>query len=176
MKRRPSFEGFSLVEVTIALAVLSFCLLTLLALLPIGLNSTTDSLQKTSAAGIASQIAADVRDTTMANSTTTIPVSPRYGLALDSTTGNPSTNSFYLDDTGNPTGAGNAAITTGAVYKATVVVSSPRIPPTGSGYFQNQPTSVRIIVTWPAQADATPGVLPTHYQGSYESVTEVDRN
>ena len=165
-----------MVEVTIAIAVLSFCLLTLLALLPIGLTSTTDSLQKTAAAGIASQIAADVRATPMATASTTTPPSPRYGLALDSASAASTTNTFYLDDTGNPTGANNAAITAGAIYKATVVVSGTKIPPTGSGYFQNKPTFVRIIVTWPAQADRTAGVIPTHYQGSYESVTQIDRN
>ena len=179
MTKPPQRRGFSLVEVTVAIAILSFCLLTLLALLPAGLISTTDSLQKTSAAGITSQIAADLRDTPLASSANPTPTSPRYGLTLDTsstTTAVGSTNTFYLDDTGNPTGAINGAITSTSIYKATVVVTVPKMANAGSAYFSNRPTFVRIILTWPAQEDRTAGALPSHFQGSYESDTAVDRN
>jgi uncharacterized protein (TIGR02598 family) len=187
MTKPPQRRGFSLVEVSVAIAILSFCLLTLLALLPAGLISTTDSLQKTSAAGIVSQIAADIRDTpptTNWTSASTLSTSPRYGLTLDTTstsTAVGSTNTFYLDDTGNPTGAVNTSITTSSIYKATVVTVVPRQSPGGAsanngGYFYSRPTFVRIIVTWPAQEDRTAGALPSHFQGSYESDTAVDRN
>jgi uncharacterized protein (TIGR02598 family) len=176
VKTPPPPQGFSLVEVTISVAILSFCLLTLLALLPIGLSSTTESLQATSAAGIASQIAADLHATPLATSTKPTPASPRYGLTLDSAAA-AATSTFYLDDTGNPTGASGAAITSGAIYKATVVITNPKVPsPASAAYFQNKPTTARIIITWPAQADPTAGAIPTNYQGSYESVTAVDRN
>jgi uncharacterized protein (TIGR02598 family) len=187
MTKPPQRRGFSLVEVSVAIAVLSFCLLTLLALLPAGLMSTTDSLQKTSAAGIASQIAADIRGTPpTTNSTPSI--SPRYGLTVDTsstTLATGSTNTFYLDDTGNPTGALNGPITPASIYKATIVVTLPKALPgayatanaaTTFGYFYNRPTFVRILVTWPAQEDKTAGALPSHFQGSYESDTAVDRN
>jgi len=179
MTKPPQRRGFSLVEVSVAIAILSFCLLTLLALLPAGLISTTDSLQKTAAAGIVSQIAADIRDTPLASSGNTAPVSPRYGLVLDSTSVTGSTNTFYLDNTSNPTGAINGPITSGSIYKATVVVTVPKESPGGSltsGYFYNRPTFVRIIVTWPAQEDRTASALPSHFQGFYESDTAVDRN
>jgi uncharacterized protein (TIGR02598 family) len=179
MTKPPQRQGFSLVEVSVAIAILSFCLLTLLALLPAGLISTTDSLQKTSAAGITSQIAADLRDTPLASLSNPTPTSPRYGLTLDTastTTSTGSTNTFYLDDTGNPTGAINAPITASSIYKATVVVTIPKMANSGAAYFNNRPTYVRVIVTWPAQEDRTAGALPSHFQGSYESDTAVDRN
>ena len=181
MTNPPQDRGFSLVEVSVAIAILSFCLLTLLALLPAGLARTTDSLQKTAAAGIASQIAADIRDTPPAtNSTYPSPPSPRYGLTFDSSSSSTgSTNTFYLDDTGNPTGAINGAINASSIYKATVVMTVPKLTPganLSSGYFNNKPTFVRIIVTWPAQEDRTAGSLPSHFQGLYESDTAVDRN
>ena len=179
MTKPPQRRGFSLVEVSVAIAILSFCLLTLLALLPAGLVSTTDSLQKTAAAGIVSQIAADIRDTPLASSGSPTPTSPRYGLTLDTsstTTSTGSTNTFYLDNTGNPTGAINGSITANSIYKATVVVTVPKMANSGSAYFYNRPTFVRVIVTWPAQEDRTAGALPSHFQGSYESDTAVDRN
>jgi uncharacterized protein (TIGR02598 family) len=178
-----SLRAFSLVEVTMALAVISFCLLTLVALLPMGLNSTRDSVQKTNAAGIASQIAADLRATPLTtNSTLAFPASPRFGLAMDTNTTafTMMTNTFYLDDTGNPTGAVGAAISSSSLYKATVVVALPKVAATAttgaSSYSQNRPTPVRIIVTWPAQGDRTAGSIPTNYQGYFESDTDVDRN
>jgi uncharacterized protein (TIGR02598 family) len=172
----PRRQGFSLVEVTIAIAILSFCLLTLLALLPIGLSSTTETLQVTNAAGIVSQICADLRATPLATSANTTPASPRYGLIMD-TTAATGTNTFFLDDTGNPTGARGAAITTGAVYKATVIITVPRIfPASANAYFAIKPTTARVIVTWPAQEDTAVNATPTKYQGYYESVTAVDRN
>ena len=179
MIRLPQRWGFSLVEVSVAIAILSFCLLTLLALLPAGLMSTTDSLQKTSAASIASQIAADLRDTPPASSGTATPGSPRYGVILDSsstTSAVGSTNTFYVDNAGNPTGALNGVITSSSIYKATVVVAVPKMSNASAAYFYNRPTFVRIIITWPAQEDRTPGALPSHFQGSYESDTAVDRN
>jgi uncharacterized protein (TIGR02598 family) len=176
-------RAFSLVEVTLALAVISFCLLTLVALLPMGLSSTRDSVNKTNAADIASQIAADLRDTPLATNSAiaTIPSSPRFGLSMDTNTANATTvNTFYLDDTGNPTGAVGAPITAASLYKATVIIATPKVPATGTAagtaFSNNKPTTLRVIVTWPAQADQRTGTYPTNYQGYFESVTAVDRN
>ncbi|HEY0257242.1 MAG TPA: prepilin-type N-terminal cleavage/methylation domain-containing protein [Candidatus Methylacidiphilales bacterium] len=54
--------GFSLVEVVIALAVISFALLVLIGLLPIALRANQSSAQETQATCILSGVAADLRN------------------------------------------------------------------------------------------------------------------
>jgi type II secretory pathway pseudopilin PulG len=66
MKRRVcGTAGFSLVEVTLALGIAAFCLLVLLALLPVAVKTQQNSIQQTTANQIISQIysflRADVR-------------------------------------------------------------------------------------------------------------------
>jgi Type II secretory pathway, component PulJ len=53
--------AFSLVEVTLALGVAAFCLLTVFALLPVALKTQQTSMQQTTANSIMSQILADLR-------------------------------------------------------------------------------------------------------------------
>ena len=57
-KRLPC--GFSLVEVTLALGLMSFAVTTVLALLPVGLSSIRQSIDETVRTQISQQIAADV--------------------------------------------------------------------------------------------------------------------
>src|SRR5436189_3881910 len=52
--------AFSLIEVTLALGIAAFCLLTVFALLPVALKTQQASIQQTTANTIASQIVADL--------------------------------------------------------------------------------------------------------------------
>src|SRR5262249_17059357 len=52
--------AFSLVEVTLALGITAFCLLTVFALLPVALKTQQASIQQTTANTIISQIVADL--------------------------------------------------------------------------------------------------------------------
>jgi uncharacterized protein (TIGR02598 family) len=52
--------AFSLVEVTLALGIAAFCLVTVFALLPVALKTQQASIQQTTANTIASQIVADL--------------------------------------------------------------------------------------------------------------------
>lgn len=56
-----SRSAFSLVEVTLALGVASFSLVPLFALLPVGLNSTKQSVEQMAAANILTAAAANLR-------------------------------------------------------------------------------------------------------------------
>lgn len=56
------FRAFSLVEVTLALALLAFALVSLLALLPNGLTSSFDASRQRTAATVASHILTDLRE------------------------------------------------------------------------------------------------------------------
>jgi uncharacterized protein (TIGR02598 family) len=61
MKRSlPETAAFSLVEVTLALGVASFCLIAVLGLLPMGLKTQQASIEQTTANTISSQIVADL--------------------------------------------------------------------------------------------------------------------
>ncbi len=53
--------GFSLVEVTLALGILAFCLVTMVALLPVGLNSQKDAMEEARASGVLQMATAAVR-------------------------------------------------------------------------------------------------------------------
>ena len=131
MKRiHPTRGGFSLVETVIALGVVSFCLLNAMALLPIGLASNRDSLQKTAAASIASEISSDLRQNTVNNQ------SPRFGIVQTSSTA--TTLYFGSDD------SFSTALTSTSLYRATVTV----------GTISGSTVPVRILITWPAQTAA----------------------
>lgn len=62
MKRPPcSSIGFSLVEVTLAIGVAAFCLLTVFALIPVASSVQKASIQQTTANAIMSEIIGDLR-------------------------------------------------------------------------------------------------------------------
>jgi len=86
--QRHTLSGFSLIEVVIALGIASFCLITVFALLPIGINTNQNAFEQTAAAGIATAIAADLHGTptvsTIAPTGTAITSSPPAGLSLTS--------------------------------------------------------------------------------------------
>lgn len=63
----PSLASFSLVEVVIALGVVSFCLVTLVGLLPMGLQSEQEARQYAAAASGVEKIANAIREATLAN-------------------------------------------------------------------------------------------------------------
>lgn len=65
-----SSTGFSLIEVTIALGVASFCLVALMGLLPIGLRSHSDAMHESAASVVYERIAESIRGATSDNSRT----------------------------------------------------------------------------------------------------------
>jgi uncharacterized protein (TIGR02598 family) len=161
-----SMGGFTLIEVTLALGVAGFCLLTLGGLLPLGLSSNQTSLNQTTAGNIASAIVADLR---CAQPLVT-GSSPRFGF-------NPTLGSapqtLYLTANGGAIGVvGNNPVLTATavpVYRATVGFA----PPSNG---QRTATSVRVLITWPALADGNPNLWPSNYTGSCEVDTTLDRN
>jgi uncharacterized protein (TIGR02598 family) len=60
MNRPLKAAAFSLVEVTLALGIAAFCLVTVFALLPVALKTQQASIQQTTANTICSQIVADL--------------------------------------------------------------------------------------------------------------------
>jgi len=175
MARMVRHGGFSLVEVVLALGIASFCLIGLLALLPAGLSSNKDAIQKTIASGFAAEVAADLRNTPL--SVGTSGTSQRFQFSIpiaggpNTMTENPST--IYLTETGSA-GQIGAAPTADSRYRISVGFA----PPNSSS--QHDATLVRILVTWPAQLNPNPNLWPFGNAGgsggSYEIITALDRN
>lgn len=59
--------GFSLVEVTMAIGIVSFALVSILGLMPVGLNLFRDTVKDTSSKRIADRLIAEIRDTSWEN-------------------------------------------------------------------------------------------------------------
>ena len=119
-------QGFSLAEVTLALGITAFCLVTIFGLLPVGLNMDQNAVQQTEAANVLSMIAADIQ------ATKTSGTSSAYGIVVASGT------TLYLKED-----ATNVRIPADAKYSATITFG------TSSGL---TPIPLNILVTWPAQA------------------------
>lgn len=156
-----SSSAFSLVEVTMAMGVAAFCLISLFGLLPVGLNSNQVAVEQTVAAGFANAIVADLR------ASGTNAMSPTYSIPL--TSGAPT---FYLDESGGATAIGSGPNHGGAFpsrYRASVFITPP-----AAG--QRAATTIRILMTWPASADPAPATAAKNYAGSYGILTALDRN
>src|SRR2546423_8234948 len=82
-------NGFSLVEVTVALAVAAFSLIVVFGLFPIGAQTHRAAIGQTTAAAILSSVIGDMRSTPSANTTSTI-----FGIAFGTST------TLYFDGTG----------------------------------------------------------------------------
>lgn len=168
MPARPE-DGFTLIEVALALGVAAFALVAIIGLMPIGINSVQGSIERTTAATLAANVVADLRATP-----TTVPPSvknsPRYRIPLpieDS-----AMHTLFLREDGS---------VAGDLDTDAVPADDPRCrvtlfftPPTVAA--QKSATVVRVLVTWPALSDRVAKTLPAHYQGSYEVLTALNRN
>ena len=140
--------SFSLVELTLALGVASFCLIAVFGLLPVGIRTSQDAISETASASILSAVIADLRTTP--GTTTT---SPQFGLTF----GSPTT--LYFD------GNGRSATITTSRYRLTI--SFPENP-TGT----HAATFAHLKVSWPAPVD--PATTPP--AGFVESFAAFDRH
>jgi uncharacterized protein (TIGR02598 family) len=144
--RSRSQKAFSLVELTLAMGVSSFCLLSILGVLPVGLASNQNSRERTAAASLARGIVADLRALAQTASLTS---SPQYALQLSE-----DSSKVYLAEDGT-----KLPDKENARYLATVTTNGA------------SPTAfVNIRITWPgaAKADEAPGF--------YETATAIGRN
>jgi uncharacterized protein (TIGR02598 family) len=132
--KRLQTGAFSLVEVTLALGVGAFCLITVAALLPIGVQTNQRSTSQTDATAILSNVIADMR-ATASTSATTQQYNITFGTAKTlffSHEGQPvaSTNSRYRLDITFPANPAGTKASTFAYLRLTWPV--PPNPPTGT--------------------------------------------
>jgi uncharacterized protein (TIGR02598 family) len=86
MKHRNS-SAFSLVEVTLAIGIAAFCLITVFALVPVAVLANRNATSQTAATNVMASVIADMRATTASTS-------PQYGITF----GTPKT--LYFDGAG----------------------------------------------------------------------------
>ena len=98
---RPTF-AFSLVEVTLALGIVSFSLLAIFGLFATGSRLSHTASEQTASISILSAAAADLRATPK-----TVSTSVQFGIAIPTTPGGASTTTLYFDSTGQSSTALN---------------------------------------------------------------------
>lgn len=152
--------GFSLVEVTLALGLIVSCLLTLMALLPVGVKSNQESIQQTAAAHFAAALAADLKNTDPGM------VSPLFGLTRPAAAATAvSSQTLYLDENGTRTGTvGASTAPPDARYRVLVEA----IPPDTAT--SEQAVMLRIRLVWPAPA------AESDITGTFEAMTALERS
>lgn len=109
-------RAFSLVEIVLALGIISFAIVGIMGLFPAAMKSAQESQRETRAALIARQIFSDLKthrgtNTFIANTTNVLDPGLKVGLESNSTV------NVSYDAEGNPTSAGNTAL-----FEATVSV------------------------------------------------------
>jgi len=181
---RNSPPAFSLIEVTLALGIAAFCLLTVFGLLPLGLNSSQNAAEQTTVAGIATAISSDFHGTPSISSTGA--TTTQFGFVISGTNGGisptqPSTQTLFFGQDGSPVTSVNedangerppGASTEPARYRATV-----RISPDPTLFKMTSSTTlykVWILITWPALADPMHNNFPQYFSGSFETVTALN--
>ncbi|MEI8340476.1 MAG: Verru_Chthon cassette protein B [Verrucomicrobiota bacterium] len=135
MKKGRSTVGhaFTLVEIAMALGIMSFCLVILLGLLPVSLTTLQNASEETAGINIISTIITDLKSTPVTSGTSstyqlTFPTAPGGGnQAL----------TMYFDKAGGVTKSIDAR------YKVTVTLSPPTLQNTITGIAR---------VSWPAMA------------------------
>lgn len=155
--------GFSLVEVTLALGIAAFSLLTVFALLPVALKTQQTSMQQTTANQIISQINAVLRaDVSLppgqANKVCGDPPDPNTPCNWSALHGHwllvAAPDTMYFTNEGRQTGTLNGSPPADAVFRAKITY---RFPPSDT-------TSVAdIAVSWPAAVDPGNGGVPAGY-------------
>jgi len=160
MKRNIFVSAFSLVEVTLALGISAFCLLTVLGTLPVGVTTQRTATQQTTANAIISQIVAFLR----ADVRLPPGMVPQVQGVWSNLHGHwaqvaqPDTLFFT-----NEAKLSNA--NSDAVFRVRISYYAPPNP-------EYTTSLADITVSWPAQVDPTIGGIP---EGSVETFVAVNR-
>ena len=154
-------QAFSLVEVVLALGLISFCILPVCALLPIGLKTTKDSVNASAAAGLLSKFSWAIRHATLVNPPSTTYQALGQGEPFSSWTweiGATKDITFHLSATGESVSSQEA--------KFVVHVSLVASPSAGSGDGPRT-GSAKVSIAWPATAQWNAGASTwTNAEGS----------
>ena len=147
--------AFSLVEVVLAMGIVSFALIILLALLPIGLKSNSDSMGESQGVNLLQALIADRQSSAYSNSSTL------YSLPALTNVTSQMTGTLYVMEDGVTTnvqpGAARYRVNY-TVYPATnTYPAATNAPVTGPPL----PVSINFQVSWPAAQTNRPSSVET---------------
>ena len=153
-------HAFSLVEVTLALGVAGVSLLTIFALLPVGVRTNQIAIEQTASTDILSAVAADLRATPVTTPRGRAAVSPLFaiGIPANPVAASTSTTLFFTAQ-----GQSSVSLQTDSRYRVTITLL-----PNGAG--ARTATFVDLKATWPAAAS-----IPDA-RGAAEMFIALDRN
>ncbi|MGH7983275.1 MAG: Verru_Chthon cassette protein B [Candidatus Udaeobacter sp.] len=120
--------AFSLVEIVLALGVAAFCLIAIVGLMPVGVQTNRNATSQTAATNIMAAIVADLRTTPAAATT-----SPQFAITFGTD------KTLYFDALGQA----STSLSTDSRYRLSITWNS---APTGLNY-------AVLRVTWPASVD-----------------------
>ena len=152
-------QAFSLIEVTLAIGVAAISLVTIFALLPLGVQTNQHAIEQTASADILSAIAGDLRATPVTSPRGGATTSPQFHIVIPAagSTDTPATLFF------NSAGQAADSLQTNSRYRLTVTF----LP---NGGTTSTATFANLKITWPASA------VVENAQGSAEIFAAFDRN
>jgi type II secretory pathway pseudopilin PulG len=164
-RARGRVRAFSLVEVVVALGVVTFCLLSLIGLASVGLNSNKLVREQIIALDLCRQIESDLKATGATNT-----ISPLYGIAIPAA-GASVTTTLYDTYPSSTTSFGPAQAAN-SQYRFTVVLNGPATTS------PNDPVNANIQATWPPGTTPRAPLLgtPTNVIGTINLDVAVNRN
>jgi hypothetical protein len=148
--------------------VAAFCLVSLMALIPVALQAYQQADTRSAMVNIAAMVVRDLQSTSVSTSTIN---SPRFQFPIPAAGGaSGNIHTLYMDAAGNPTPATiDTAPTAASIYRITV-----QLYPPASGL--KTVTMARIWITFPANADPAPGSLPAKYSNGFQTTVALNRN
>jgi len=158
--RSQKTAAFSLVEVTLALGVSTFCLIAIFGLLPVGMKSDQTAIEQTAANGILSAVTADLRATPPTSPVGQAATSQQFSVSIppNPVTTAPAATTLYFSSNGKcMTSAADSR------YRLTIT-----FPPNGS--YLKTATFVKLQVSWPA------ALTPENAAGCAQTFLALDRN
>ena len=152
--RSRSIAGFSLVEVTLALGIAAFCLIAVLGLVPVGVQTNRNATSQTTATNILSSVVSDIRASPKGSTAT-----PKYKIRRSKS--NITTVCFDGQGQPDPLGGqiGNVSCRAGNWRYRLYVKIYPITAPTDPHLKPYCANYVVLKLVWPAAADpltATP--------------------
>ena len=147
LQRFNGSAAFSLLEVVLALGVAAFCLIAVLGLLPVGVQTNRNASSQTAVSNIIATVVSDLRTTPAAATT-----SPEFAITFDAE------KTLFFDASGKA----SPSLSADSRYRLNVTWNS---APTGLHY-------AVLKATWPAEVD--PATTPPG--GSVEIFAAFDRN
>jgi hypothetical protein len=170
MRRSICVAAFSLVEVTLALGIAAFCLIAVMGIIPVGVQTNRNATSQTAATNIIATVIADLRATPRSNNT-----SLQFAIPFPNPTPGATPISRYFDSQAQCACDGTGVPKPNTLTRTCSLTWS---PPLQLRYrlditWRTAPTGLRyadVKVWWPATATAA------NASGSTEMFAAFDRN